>query len=123
VLEFQLRVGAGMSELKPYMIYSRGLGKENGAALVFAKTAKEAKKVGWSGIGSSLTDEYIDLGVRLMKEEDFLFEQADQKKLNFGIAHVIDNPKFCVMCEMWGISQLDENGLCENCRDLLEVKA
>lgn len=109
--------------MRAYMIYSRGLGSEEGAALVFANSAKEAKKVGWNGIGYDLTDgEYIDLGVRWIKGEDYLFEQANQKKLGAGIAHVIDSPKSCVMCEMWGVSPLDENGLCENCQELEEVE-
>ena len=109
-----------IDEMKPYMIYSRGLGAEEGAALVFAISVQEAKRVGWHGMGYLLTDEYIDLGVSLIRGKDFLFEEADQKKLQSGIAHVIDNPKICSRCELWGISPLDDNGLCEDCRDLVE---
>ena len=108
--------------MRAYMIYSRFAGSEEGAALVFANSAKEAKKVGWQGIGCDLTDEYIDLGVRWLKGDNYLFEQANQKKLAAGIAHVINSPKSCAMCEMWGVSPLDEKGLCEDCQELEEVE-
>ena len=102
-------------ELKPYMGYSIGLGASEGAILIFAFTAKEAKKIGYRA--SILTDEYIDFAVRLMRNSPYLFKDADQEKLKSGMPHVIDNPTSCRHCESWG-SEIGDDGLCQDCREL-----
>jgi hypothetical protein len=108
-----------MSMLKPYMIYSRYAGQYEGAALVFAHTAKEARKIGWNGIGSDLTGgEYIDLAATLMKNSPWIFGEADVEKFDKDEPHVIDDPRCCTSCEMWGL-ELFSDGLCQNCRDNL----
>jgi len=107
-----------MSALKPYMIYSRYAGRSEGAALVFAHTVKEAKKIGWNGIGSDLTGgEYIDLAATLMKDSPWIFGEADIEKFDRGEPHVIDSPSSCYSCETWGLELAD--GLCQNCRENL----
>ena len=101
------------------MVYSRCAGQSEGAALVFAHTAKEAKKIGWGGIGNDLTGgEYIDLAVTIIKDSPWIFGEADAEKFDRSEPHVIDSPRSCSSCEMWGL-EIFADGLCSNCRDNL----
>uniref|UniRef100_A0A6M3KWT9 Uncharacterized protein n=2 Tax=viral metagenome TaxID=1070528 RepID=A0A6M3KWT9_9ZZZZ len=105
--------------MKPYMGYSREGGSIEGAVLIFAHNIKEAKRIGFNVLSSWITDEYTDMAVRLIKNGDFLFEQVSdwsKDKLAKGIPHVVDNPPSCKECGLWG-SELNENGLCEDCQD------
>ena len=100
-----------------YMGFSRAFTPIEGAILIFAHTAREARKVGWNGFGFELTDEYIDFSVRRIRSSHkWLFLEADRFKLAAGIPHVIDNPRTCKMCEMWGHAEISEDGLCEDCK-------
>ncbi len=101
--------------MKIYIGYSRYCGPEEGAVLVFANNAKEARKVAYSSlVGLGIVEDWIDCAVRWLRESDFLFEQADNEKIWKGIAHVIDDPVTCKECEMWGGEQL-EDGTCSMC--------
>ena len=105
--------------MKPYMGYSREGGSREGAVLIFAHNIKEAKRIGFKVLSSWITDEYTDMAVTLIKKGDFLFEQVSdwsKDKLAKGIPHVLDSPPSCKVCELWG-SELNENGLCEDCQD------
>ena len=106
--------------LKPYMGYSAFAGEEEGAVLIFARTAREARKIGYQA-ASFITDEYIDFAVHFMRNSTFLYADADQAKLRNNIPHVIDQPTLCKCCEFWGM-ELDAAGLCENCREADEVE-
>lgn len=104
-----------MSNLKMYMGYSRAGGSEFGAVLIFAHTVREARIVGFTEL---LTDEYIDFAANLIPHENtWLLENADQDKLKNNIPHVIDNPKTCNDCELWGHSKILDNGSCEECEN------
>ena len=103
--------------LKTYMGYSRATGAEEGAILIFAHSVKEARKVGWNTLGSTLTDEYIDFAATLLRNTPWLRDEAYGLKLANDQAHVIDNPKSCKECETWGMYPIGEDGLCEECRD------
>ena len=102
--------------LKPYMAYSREMGAQECAILIFAPTAKEAKKLGWLA-RDFLTDEFTDLAVKFLKDEPWIFKDANQEKLHLRTPHVIENPSCCKSCEHWGL-KLNENGLCEDCQEL-----
>jgi len=104
-------------KLNPYMVFSIGLGSEEGAMLVFAHTVREARAVGWRSDGSLLTDEFIDLGAKLIRNSDWLYKEANQAKLNAGIAHTVWRPRGCERCELWGNSEIGEDGLCDDCRE------
>jgi hypothetical protein len=107
--------------MKAYMVFSRFAGSEEGAALVFAHNSREAKKVGWNGIGSDLANnDFTDLAVRLIRNGDWLFAEGDQDKLNQDIPHIIESPKCCNNCQMWGESPLDKGGMCQGCRENYE---
>ena len=87
--------------LKPYMAFSRDGGPVKGAFLVFAHNIKEAKRVAWPEAHYMIVDDYIDLGIKLLKG-DHLYKDANQEKLAADIPHVNDSPTSCVRCEMWG---------------------
>lgn len=106
--------------MRAYMAYCRLCGSQEGAALVFAHSVKEAKRIAWPVIHSwGLTDEYIDLAVRWLNGDDYLFEDADQEKLANGVAHVIESPTACRHCERWG-RELNHDGVCEQCFDEID---
>lgn len=96
-----------------YMGFSRAGGPEEGAMLIFARTAKEARKVGYRYWWDY---EYIDFGVRRLRNCDWLYEEADQAKLEKGEPHATDNPRSCCECGHWGQSRIDSDGLCVDCR-------
>lgn len=102
--------------MKAYMGYDAGNGSWEGAVLIFAHNAREAKRVGGPEVRLLFGSEFIDVRVRLIKDADHLFPEADQEKLSQGIAHVIDSPRSCVRCEYWGYP-IGEDGVCELCRE------
>lgn len=106
-------------KMKIYSGHSRTGGSPEGAILIFANSAKEAKRIAYPIILDYFTDEYIDVAVRWLTDSDFLFEEADQDKLKKNIPHVIDNPKSCKECGFWGF-KLNDQGICENCLEAQE---
>ena len=103
--------------LNAYMAYSRNLGPEEGAVLVFAHYVQEARVVGWKRMGCELTDEYIDFTAKRIRHSPWLFKEANEIKLANDEPHVIDNPLICAECGLWGQSPIGEDGFCEDCRD------
>ena len=92
--------------MKPYMAFSRSAGSEEGAILVVANTAKEAKTLAW---GRCLNVEgWTDQGVRLIRDNSTLL-LADQQKVRHNIPHVIDDPLSCEMCGLWGAGLTEDN--------------
>jgi hypothetical protein len=102
--------------LKPYMVYSRLVGPEEGAALVFADSARQARNIGY-GPCSDFIDGYIDCASNWLKNVPWLFEEANKDKLAKDEPHVIVSPKCCSSCEHWGQSPIGEDGICEDCRE------
>lgn len=102
-----------------YMAYSRRLGPLEGAMLVFAHTVREAKKFAYqcADVSDICGNEYTDLAVNKIRNKDWLYEDADQKKLAAGMPHVVWNMKTCKNCETWGGSPIGEDGLCEECHE------
>jgi hypothetical protein len=107
--------------LKLYMGYSSFAGSIEGAALIFANSSREAKKVGWRETAGMFTDEYIDFAVNRIRGHEWLYKEAEPDKLANDIAHVIVDVRSCDKCETWGQSEINENGLCESCNDDLEA--
>ena len=98
------------------MGYSAGAGSSEGAALIFAHKAREAKEIGWKETSGIFTEEYIDFAVRIIRGHEWLYKEADQEKLANDIPHVVIDVHSCSKCEMWG-DEILENGLCESCND------
>lgn len=108
--------------MNAYMGFSRSLGAHEGAVLIFAHTAREAKKVGWYAVCLFFTMEFTDMAVRRLRDSDWLFLEANQDKLTNDIPHVIDNPHTCKCCELWGRAEILDNGLCEDCNADVELE-
>jgi len=100
--------------MKPYMGFSRTAGAHNGAILIFAHTAREARAVGWKEFGRELTDEFTYFAVRRMWKAPWLFKDADRSKILRDKPHFIDAPTSCERCEKWGFEIID--GVCSECR-------
>lgn len=108
------------TKLKIYMYFSRSAGPNEGAALVFAHTAKEAKAVGWARVADLFTDEYIDIGIRWLRDSDYLFKEGDPEKLKNNIPHANDSPTTCKACELWG-EELNGKGYCYGCQEEIDL--
>ena len=99
-----------------YMGFDGSIGSHEGAALIFAHTSKEAKKVFWAACkGEIAGEEFTQARVRRIVGHDYLFDEADGLKVQAGLAHVNDCPKSCDNCETWGNSRIGDLGLCHEC--------
>ena len=68
--------------------------------MIFAHSVKEAKTIGWPVMKYFSTDEYTDMAIKLLRNRDFLVQDADQQKLAGDIAHVVEDPTCCKSCEL-----------------------
>jgi len=101
--------------MKLYMGFDRQVGSEEGSILIFASSAKEARKIGWGFVRDWFDTEWIHMAIKRIKTNiHHLEKNANQKMLKAGISHVIDSPEICPGCEMWGGGE-PENGKCEHC--------
>lgn len=104
--------------MKLYIVYDIPGGSPEGACLVIAYTAKKAKNIGYPIIRDWFDTEWVDMGVRLLKEHtDYLIRaEVNEDLFKKGIPHVIDNPKCCPNCENWGGGEIID-GKCYYCRE------
>lgn len=93
--------------MKAYMAYCGD--KDNGACLVFAETARSARLVAWPTIRGWFDAEWIDLRVKMLRSTDWILGQAIS-----GKPHVIECPKGCSSCFMWGEDPPSDEG-CRFC--------
>jgi len=107
--------------MKPYMAFSRGAGPGEGAVLVIANTARQAKSLVWEHCSCFNVEDWIDQSAILIRNNKGILALADQEKLRANVPHVIDNPEGCIKCECWGIP-LSESGLCEICSEWEEIR-
>lgn len=103
--------------MKLYMGFDIPGGSSEGACLIVAYTAKEAKKIGFETVRNWYDTEWIDMGVRLLKENtDYLMAEIDIDKFNKGISQVIECPICCPNCECWGGGEIID-GHCDYCEE------
>ena len=107
--------------LNIYMGYDRVGGPRMGAILVFARTAKEARRLAWHRAAWEW-ESWLDVAVLRLRENDHLYAEADAQKLAADEPHVIDDPRCCADCMCWG-DPIGEDGLCPSCRELAEEAA
>lgn len=94
--------------MRAYSAFSRAEGESEGAVLVFANTAKEARRLSFGYCWN--VDNWFDQAVRWLRQ--FGIEKlANQEKLEAGIPHVVDNPISCKNCELWGCGVRDNECL------------
>lgn len=101
--------------LHPYMGWA-GDYPEDGALLVFAHNAREAKPLAYAGINGWTDTEFTEVRVRrIRKHLDYVRTLGDAEKLAEDRAHVIDNPASC-KCGIWGLPIDTATDTCERCR-------
>jgi hypothetical protein len=101
---------AGM-KMKMYMGYSEAMGSCEGAVLIFANTAKEAMRIFRKADPLDI-GEFTDFRVSWIKDKPFL----EKEKLH-DYPHIVECPKLCSKCDMWGVSKIGEDGICDSCRE------
>jgi hypothetical protein len=61
--------------------------------------------------------DFVDARVKLLNHSEHLFKtEAQRDLLDKDEPHVIDSPKICNSCELWG-EPFDENGRCPGCAE------
>lgn len=94
--------------INPYMVFDGD--PAEGAALVFAKTAREARKLGFNALREWFDSEWINVRARRQREyQDYLMELYDDGRA------VIDDPPSCPVCEKWGSPIRDDGQGCDFC--------
>jgi hypothetical protein len=105
--------------LKPYLGFSREAGTDGAGILIFAHTAREARKIGWD---TDITDEYIDFAAtRMRRTETYLMTLANATKLDNDEPHSVWDVPFCKNCEQWG-EPIGDDGFCESCAEDLNLR-
>lgn len=101
--------------LKPYMGWM-GDDPADGACLVFAYTAREARRLAFDVLRGWFDDaQWIHARTRRLRlHAEWLRTQADQAALAEGRSHVIDDPASCKNCDRWG-PPINDTGSCERC--------
>lgn len=93
--------------INPYMVFDGD--PADGAALVFAATAREARRRGFNTLRGWFDSEWITTRARLQREHrDYLMGLYDGRA-------VIDAPPSCPVCEKWGAPIRDDGKGCEFC--------
>ena len=104
------------SKMRAYMTFSRLAGPQEGALLVFARTAKEARRKVFRNAQDLLHMEWTDLQVRWLRDG------ADSHRIpemeEAGEPYVIEAPKSCRDCELWYSEGYDDDGRCDDCAGL-----
>jgi hypothetical protein len=94
--------------MKMYMGYDAYNGPGEGAVLIFANTAREAKKLLWKQNLLEI-ETYFDVRACLIKDSPYL----EKEKLH-NLPHVVIPEKST--CKEWGIGKIGGDGLCDLCR-------
>ncbi len=103
--------------MKAYMAYSEYNSPIEGAILVFADDAKEAKKIAWASntfVRDICDGEYTDLRIKWLKQFHWFVPLGDREKIAAGISHVIESPLSCPGCNYWGVD-IATDGECMDC--------
>jgi len=108
------------TKLKPYMVYDRHWGSEEGACLVFHFTSRQARYLGFRLVTRHwYAHDYIDVGASLIKNSTpWIYTVGNQEKLKANEPHVIESPDTCRECYMWG-NPIDDNDVCEECETVV----
>lgn len=101
--------------MKAYMAYSQIDGAQEGAILVIANSAKEAKKLAWKSGECLNVDEWIDLSVKWLKDDDVM-KLSRNYPFEEIVSHITPNPPYCKSCGLWGCGITSED-LCCNCNE------
>ncbi len=98
--------------MKIYMGFDGELGSGEGACLVFANNAKEAKKLAYPVVNSWFSNGYMATRVLRLRSLDYLFKLSRSAQ-----PHVINFPGTCPVCESWGTGEIID-GSCRTCTQM-----
>ena len=101
-----------MRKLKAYMAYNRKAGPQKGTFLIFHYDISGAKKIAWPHCRDSICEEYIDMGITEINDAPWLFDEMKGEG-----PQIIVNPKSCNACFRWGHTPIDDEGMCESCKN------
>lgn len=96
-----------------------GVAPEDGACLVFAPTAREAKAVAsrspaWDWLVDLIDGEWINLRVRWLRVGADYYRVPELERK--GESYVVEAPESCGRCENWYADGLEPTtGLCWSC--------
>ena len=100
--------------MNAYMVWE-GPYPDEGAALVFAETAREAKRLGWARVSWFERDSYFDVRVKRMRIfPEYLMSLYDGKQ------QVVEAPPTCDVCGTWGSPPRANGDGCEHCGGEIE---
>jgi len=106
-------------KLRAYMLFDCKSGPAEGAVLVFAHSAMEAKRLGWRTIQEWTGTEYLNVVARHMPSEQGWLAAQEGVDLE-SEPRMIGSPQCCDRCELWGTApliQLSGESVCETCAD------
>ncbi len=90
--------------LNAYMGHLACTDPDDGACLIFAHTAREARKLAWPILESWWMAEcWIDVRIRRLRDMPWLYRDADAVKLAADEPHAIECPTVCPRCQLWGL--------------------
>lgn len=102
--------------LSAYSVYDHVAGQSEGAVLVFANRAADAKQMAFGTIRSWLDSEWIDVRAMWLSRDAAWLAEQEGVDLE-GPPRMIESPKYCQRCEAWGSAPLDSEGICDSCRE------
>ena len=98
--------------MRAYMVYDRAAGSGEGACLVFAKTARDARKLAKPILGGWFNTEWFDIAVKWQRDlPDHL------QALDTGEEQAIESPPTCPNCDCWGGKFVSDGEVCTLCVD------
>lgn len=100
--------------IRPYMAFDRRMGAQEGAMLVFANSAQEARKVSY-GLGW-FNSEWCDWAATLQRDLP-----NHLKALDDGSVQTIESPPVCDRCHSWGGHIIKDTG-CSFCVEDWELE-
>lgn len=105
--------------LRAYTVHSREAGPLEGAALVFANTARQAKQMGFPVVQHWFDAEWPEIAAHWLPLSAAYLAEQEGVDLE-GDPRVIESPKCCSRCDTWG-DPLDTDQICQSCRDAEEA--
>lgn len=107
--------------LKAYIVFDRNAGPQEGASLAFARTSSEARRIGWKTLQSWFGTGWTEVRSRWLPSSTKWLAEQESVDLE-GEPRIIDSPRYCERCELWGTGPLDAEGICEHCREDEEIE-
>lgn len=93
-----------------YVAWDEMVGPRELAILVFAHTAKDARRMAYPVLCDFMDTHFLDVRVKRSKDDAAHLRKKE-------VPHIVDSPPVCERCEYWYTSPLSADGLCDDCED------